>query len=404
MSDNVAIKVENVHKDFQLPHLRPNSIKATLLQKLLKKGSSTDEVQHALKGITLEVKKGEFFGIAGRNGSGKSTLLKILAGIYQPTKGHIQVNGKLVPFIELGVGFNPELTGRENVYLNGAILGFSEEEVDDMYDSIVEFSELERFMDQKLKNYSSGMQVRLAFSVAIRANSDILLIDEVLAVGDVAFQRKCFSFFRELKKNKRTVVFVTHDMDAIRQFCDRAAFVDNSKLVMVDDAQKIADAYTKMFIQEALKAAKVAEASTTIKKENVNRQGDGAVKYRNVRHTTTADKILLKAEADILKNVKDPVFGFLIKNFAEQTLFGTNTQKQRIKLDKLTAGQKIIITWNIPNILNDGKYGVDFSVSYQQGISADWWENATEIDVIQEVNNPFLVNPPAQFRIDRLDK
>src|SRR5579884_2394759 len=175
MGEETIIKVENVSKDFILPHERVNSVKG-LFTSLSKGLYGTRETQHALKNISVEIKKGEFFGVVGRNGSGKSTLLKILAGIYQPTQGKIHTQGKLVPFIELGVGFNPELTGRENVYLNGAMLGFSEDEVRKMYKSIVSFAELEQFMDQKLKNYSSGMQVRLAFSMAVRAEADILLI------------------------------------------------------------------------------------------------------------------------------------------------------------------------------------------------------------------------------------
>ena len=190
MENEVVVKVENVSKNFLLPHERKGSVKG-IFTSMFSKATKKKETQHALKDISFEVKKGEFFGIVGRNGSGKSTLLKILAGIYQPTKGKISTSGKLVPFIELGVGFNPELSGRDNVYLNGAVLGFSTKEVEAMYEEIVSFAELERFMDQKLKNYSSGMQVRLAFSMAVRANADILLIDEVLAVGDADFQRKC---------------------------------------------------------------------------------------------------------------------------------------------------------------------------------------------------------------------
>src|SRR6201996_9309255 len=182
MADDIAIKVNHVSKDFKLPHEKNNSIKSAAVN--FYKRNKGYEIQNALKDISFEIKKGEFFGIVGRNGSGKSTLLKMLAGIYTPTRGNIQVNGKLTPFIELGVGFNPELTGRENVFLNGALLGFNRKEMDVMYDDIVAFAEIEKFMDQKLKNYSSGMQVRLAFSIATRAQSDILLIDEVLAVGD----------------------------------------------------------------------------------------------------------------------------------------------------------------------------------------------------------------------------
>ena len=243
---NVAIRVSNVSKDFLLPHEKTTSIKSGIVQAFKKKDKGID-IQHALRDISFEIKDGEFFGILGRNGSGKSTLLKILAEIYQPTSGSVEVNGKLVPFIELGVGFNPELTGRENVYLNGALLGFSKKEIDARYEDIVDFAELRDFMDQKLKNYSSGMQVRLAFSVATRAEADILLVDEVLAVGDVDFQRKCFNYFKSLKVQGKTVVFVSHDMKAVRDYCDRAILIEESKIVFEGTAEKVADEYLKQF-------------------------------------------------------------------------------------------------------------------------------------------------------------
>ena len=212
MSNDIAISVKNVSKNFALPHEKADSVKSVFVNPF-NKNRRKFEVQHALSDISFDIPKGEFFGIVGRNGSGKSTLLKIIAGIYVPNSGSVTVNGRLVPFIELGVGFNPELTGRENVYLNGALMGFSEKEVNRKYEAIVDFAEIERFMDQKLKNYSSGMQVRLAFSVAtILADSEVLLIDEVLAVGDADFQRKCFEYFKKLKKDKKTVIFVSHDM------------------------------------------------------------------------------------------------------------------------------------------------------------------------------------------------
>ncbi len=244
MDDDLAIKVENVSKVFKLPHEKSSSIKSAAINfyRYNKKGY---ELQYALKNISFEVKKGEFFGIVGRNGSGKSTLLKLLAGIYSPTGGAIQTSGSLTPFIELGVGFNPELTGRENVFLNGALLGFSRKEMQKMYKDIVSFAELEKFMDQKLKNYSSGMQVRLAFSIAIRAKGDILLIDEVLAVGDAAFQQKCYNHFEELKRQNRTVVFVSHDMGAIKRFCTRAIYVSDGKIVQEGLPSDMADLYTE---------------------------------------------------------------------------------------------------------------------------------------------------------------
>ncbi|AHB42167.1 hypothetical protein RAAC3_TM7C00001G0305 [Candidatus Saccharibacteria bacterium RAAC3_TM7_1] len=246
MSDPIAISVKNVSKNFRLPHQKTSSIKDIFVRPLqAMRGGRTIEVQHALKDISFDVKEGEFFGIVGRNGSGKSTLLKILAEIYQPTSGEVSVKGRLVPFIELGVGFNPELTGRENVYLSGALNGFSEKEIDEMYDDIVEFAELEPFMDQLLKNYSSGMQVRLAFSVATRARADILVLDEVLAVGDEAFQRKCDEYFKAVKEDKtKTVILVTHSMDAVRRFCDRALLIHDSVVKAIGSKEDIANQYT----------------------------------------------------------------------------------------------------------------------------------------------------------------
>ena len=243
--NDIAISVKNLHKSFKLPTEQAFGLKQALFNRL--RGIKGYKEQKVLRGLDFEIKKGSFVGIVGRNGSGKSTLLKILAGIYYPEKGEIIVNGTLVPFIELGVGFNPELTGRENVYMNGALLGFSNEEMDTMYNDIWEFAELKEFQDQKLKNYSSGMQVRLAFSIAIRAKGDILLLDEVLAVGDAAFQQKCSNYFNNLKEQNQTVILVTHSMDNVRKFCDRAILLEDGKIIKDGDPHKIADAYTKLW-------------------------------------------------------------------------------------------------------------------------------------------------------------
>ena len=238
----IAVKVDHVSKYFKLPTEATNSLRTALVNRF--KGIKGYKEQHVLNDISFEVEKGDFFGILGRNGSGKSTLLKIISEIYVPEKGSVTIDGKLVSFIELGVGFNPELTGRENVYMNGAMLGFSTAEIDAMYDDIVDFAELHEFMNQKLKNYSSGMQVRLAFSVAIKAQGDILILDEVLAVGDEAFQRKCNDYFQERKKSGKTTILVTHDMGAVKKYCNKAVLIENGLVKAIGDPFDVSDQYS----------------------------------------------------------------------------------------------------------------------------------------------------------------
>ena len=238
----IAVKVDHVSKYFKLPTEATNSLRTAMVNRF--KGIKGYKEQHVLKDISFEVEKGDFFGILGRNGSGKSTLLKIISEIYVPEKGTVTIDGKLVSFIELGVGFNPELTGRENVYMNGAMLGFSTAEIDAMYDDIVDFAELHEFMNQKLKNYSSGMQVRLAFSVAIKAQGDILILDEVLAVGDEAFQRKCNDYFQERKKSGKTTILVTHDMGAVKKYCNKAVLIENGLVKAIGDPFDVSDQYS----------------------------------------------------------------------------------------------------------------------------------------------------------------
>lgn len=393
MRDEPAIKVSSVYKDFVLPHEKKSSLKSVFTSVFNTKRSR--ETQHALKDIDFEIKKGEFFGIVGRNGSGKSTLLKILAGIYQPTKGSVKVDGKLVPFIELGVGFNPELTGRDNVFLNGALLGFSDKEMRAMYDDIVEFAELERFMDQKLKNYSSGMQVRLAFSLATRAEADILLVDEVLAVGDADFQRKCFDYFRQLKRNKKTVVFVSHDMNSVREYCDRAMLIDKNKMVDIGDVNKIATSYTRMFMEEG-------EGN---EEEKSGRWGSGKISITSVKPELKKVagmkpiKIICKANANV--DMPDGlVFGFLVKNGTGTHLTGTNTQILKKKINPLKKGDNITLTWEVPNIFNDGQYSVDVAAHAVSGDVYDWWEDATNFAVLKEEKTPYPTTPDIKVKIE----
>ena len=236
----VAIEIKNVSKQFVLPQNRNTTLKQAVVN-IFKENNKT--MHQVLRDINFNINDGDFFGIIGRNGSGKSTLLKLIAGVYEPTAGNIYVYGGLTPFIELGVGFNPELSGRDNVFLNGAMLGFTRKQMEAMYDEIVDFAEIRPFMDQKLKNYSSGMQVRLAFSISIKANNDILLFDEVLAVGDANFQKKCSKHFLRLKKEKKTIVLVTHSMGDVLKYCNKVAVLDSGELKYLGDPKEAVKIY-----------------------------------------------------------------------------------------------------------------------------------------------------------------
>jgi ABC-2 type transport system ATP-binding protein len=394
--DEIVIRVENVSKNFVLPHEKVSSIKS-LFTGVTKSHNKGKETQHALKDISFEIKKGEFFGIVGRNGSGKSTLLKILAGIYQPTVGQVSTIGKLVPFIELGVGFNPELTGRENVYLNGAMLGFTRKEINAMYQDIVSFAELSNFMDQKLKNYSSGMQVRLAFSMATRAKADILLIDEVLAVGDADFQRKCFNYFRKLKRNKKTVVFVSHDMDAVREYCDRAVMIEKSELIASGDPESVASKYTRMFIEES------KDDQTSQSEEKSNRWGTKTVIYKDAKVEVNDDEIVLKIEAEARELASHANFGFSIKGATGQVILGTNSQIKKTHIEELPKGSKIYLSWRFPNIFKDDEYTLDLAAISKNGEVWDWWEGAKTFKVFKEEKTPYKINPQTSLEV-RVEK
>jgi ABC-type polysaccharide/polyol phosphate transport system ATPase subunit len=242
-SSGPAIDVRGVSKIFRLPHQKYSTLKERALHPL---ATRTYDTLRALDGVGFEVEQGEFFGIVGRNGSGKSTLLKCLSGIYAIDSGHMQVDGRVSPFIELGVGFNPDLTARDNVIVNAIMLGLTRKEARRRFDEIIAFAELEDFLDLNLKNYSSGMAARLGFAVAIQVDADVLLIDEVLAVGDASFQRKCFEQFERMKREGRTILFVTHDMASIERLCDRALVLELGRVADVGPPDRIAHRYEEL--------------------------------------------------------------------------------------------------------------------------------------------------------------
>ncbi len=383
MSKELAVKVTNLYKSFKLPHEQHNGIKQAIVNIFRsKRGYVTQEV---LKDVSFEIKKGEFFGIVGRNGSGKSTLLKLLAGIYTPDSGSVELNGSLTPFIELGVGFNPELTGRENVFMNGALLGFDRSQMDDMYDDIVEFAELEDFMDQKLKNYSSGMQVRLAFSIAIRANTDILLLDEVLAVGDAEFQRKCYDYFMSLKEEKQTVILVTHDMGAVRQYCDRAIMVEAGKVVKMGDAEEVAQEYQKLFSRSDGGDAVIEDGDVW---------GEGGIDIDKPVIKVTNDTVKIVTSYMATKDLPAPIYGFTLFNSAGVDVLEANTRKERYKTARLKKGERVEFSWEFPNILSDGSYTLSLACCDQSATRFYRWVNhAGKFSVTKQTQTAGVVNP-----------
>ena len=337
------VEISKLTKSFKIPLEASSGIKQQLINIL--KGRKGYRVFTPLKDISFTINEGDFFGIVGRNGSGKSTLLKTIAGIYTPNSGNVKVHGSLVPFIELGVGFNPELTGRENIFLNGALLGFSHEEMESMYSAIVEFAELEDFMEERLKNYSSGMQVRLAFSIAIRAHADILLLDEVLAVGDEAFQKKCYSYFDKLKREKRTVILVTHDMAAVERFCTKAVFIEDGHVKMIGKPYRIAAAYSRSNSQNY-------DQTTGLNSDN-----EGAVPFKIVlRGTDGKEKTMYDFEETMTvelswqqKGVKH--VGVAIFRENGEYVYGPNTYQE-----KTSAIKDQTARYTVKLNLNEGRY------------------------------------------------
>ena len=270
------------------------------------------------------------------------------------------------------------------------MLGFSQKEVEAMYDGIVAFAELEKFMDQKLKNYSSGMQVRLAFSMATRAKADILLVDEVLAVGDADFQRKCFDYFKDLKMRKKTVVFVSHDMNAIREYCDRAALIESSVIVATGFSDEIAQLYTRMFNEDAQGNDGVAVGT---KRWGINKISFNSVTVKP-RITNNEKGISVHVVSTVNKTIENPVFGIMIKNAAAQPVLGTNTIIKKMKTGVFQPKQIIDITWECPNVFSDGYYYIDPAVVQSDLITVcDWWEEAARFRVINEENTPYIISP-----------
>jgi ABC-2 type transport system ATP-binding protein len=357
--EDFAIKLDNVSKSFKLPHEKNTTLKGAVVN-FAKRGY---ELQHVFTNLSLTVPKGEFLGILGRNGSGKSTLLKTLSGIYSSDSGTITINGKLTPFIELGVGFNPELSGRDNVYLNGALLGFSRKEIDLIYSDIVSFAELEKFMDQKLKNYSSGMQVRLAFSIAIRADTDILVLDEVLAVGDEAFQRKCYDYFNELKLRGKTVILVTHDMSAVKRFCTKAMVIDKGRIIYEGDTEGATTVYRDLNLEGSKRTLAQSNRAKIKKTSSILGIKTTDDKYVEKNTFKPNEKIRINAEIKISNKIKHPAIQFWFNNPGGTAITSVKISTKELLKQQSNLYEKMTVSWLLDGIFNDGMYLITAEIS-----------------------------------------
>jgi ABC-type polysaccharide/polyol phosphate transport system ATPase subunit len=366
-----AVRVDAVSKDFALPHEHVHTLKERVLHPL--RGRS-HETLHALRDVSFDVAPGEFFGIVGRNGSGKSTLLKCMAGIYATDRGAIYINGRLSTFIELGVGFNPDLPARDNVMLNATLLGLSPREAARRFDEVIAFAELEEFVDLKLKNYSSGMEVRLAFSVMIQVDADILLIDEVLAVGDAAFQQKCFDEFARIRKEGRTVLLVTHDMSAVQRFCDRAMLLENGRIVELGDPERVGNRYLEFNFSERARAGG--------EREEGDRYGDGRATIEEAwfedadaqrcEVLPAGEPCSFVCRVVFHEQVDNPLFGVNLQNAQRDTVLAASNLWTDPEPGTFTAGEEVRFRITFTNHLAPGRYDATPAVARGGGAGVAW--------------------------------
>jgi ABC-type polysaccharide/polyol phosphate transport system ATPase subunit len=417
-TDVPALVVDGVSKTFRLPRERVHTLKEKALHPFRRAQFDT---LHALRGVSYAVGPGEFFGIVGRNGSGKSTLLKCMAGIYATDAGRIFVNGRLSTFIELGVGFNPDLPARENVMINATMLGLSPREARNRFDRVIDFAELRDFTEVKLKNYSSGMMVRLAFAVMIQVDADILLIDEVLAVGDAAFAQKCYEEFERIKRSGTTVVLVTHDMGAVDRFCDRAMLLEHGRLVEVGEPHRVGLRYLQLNFSEEARAAEAVEAGVpappvhapaTMLQEAL-RLGDGSAEIeaawfedeRGARAEIleSGRRAAVAFRVRFERDVEDPTFAVALLNSQKRTVVGATTAHTDPAPGVFRAGEEVTVRFAFDNVLGPDRYTVTASVA-RPGSGMAWVDHREQVAtaiVSATTASGGLVELPVQVAVER---
>ena len=408
-----AVLVDDVHKTFRLPHEQVHTLKERALHPFRRPGH---QKLRALKGVSFQVEKGEFFGIVGRNGSGKSTMLKCMAGIYGTDTGDIYVNGRLSAFIELGVGFNPDLAARDNIMLNATMLGLDRKAAESRVDAILDFAELHEFIDLKLKNYSSGMLVRLAFSVMIQVEAEILLIDEVLAVGDAAFQQKCFDEFERIRAAGKTVLLVTHDMASVRRFCDRALLLEHGRIVAIGDPEKVGARYLELNFSEEARAREAGEEVQDDEPEELDehslaRYGDGRAEIleawwedeRGLRTEAlpTGRACAVGMRVRFKEAVEDPGFAFEVVNSQRHELFAASTLIDTPRPGWFHAGEEVTVKVAFRNLLAPDRYHATLSVAQEHGRYLDRRERVLPVMVTATRRSGALVELPYDLDVQR---
>jgi ABC-2 type transport system ATP-binding protein len=396
-----AIEVRDLQKTFRIPRHQVQTFKERALHPLRR--TSYDEL-NVLRRISFDVLEGEFFGIVGRNGSGKSTLLKCLAGIYRADAGSIRVAGRVSPFIELGVGFNPDLTARENVVINAVMMGLTPREARARFDEVIAFAELEDFVDLKLKNYSSGMQVRLAFSVMVQAGAEVLLIDEVLAVGDAAFQQRCFDEFRRLRDEGRTIVLVTHDMAIVERFCHRAMLIGNGEIEMIGDPRQVGQRYIERNFEAMTDGSEPQETegpdgSARAEVAEMWLENESGMQIDTAPH---GQRLRLHARIDAHRLVPEPVVDFWVDDEHGSRVFATSTQPWP-EAPPLEAGECIHVTVDVENLLQSGRYHMGCSLlSGSAGLEVAALSNRHKSFIVYGGNHVYgLVALDHELRVDR---
>lgn len=401
MAQHPVIRVEQLHKTFRRVRLKRgySTLKSALLNPFSGKGALSNKIE-VLKGIDLLAGRGETIGLIGRNGSGKSTLLKIMAGIYQPTSGEVELTGRVSSLIELGAGFHPEFSGRENIFLNGAILGLSRDEIQSRYDRIVRFAGLEEFIDAPVRTYSSGMYIRLGFSVAVNVNPDILLIDEVLAVGDEAFSHKCEDKINEFKRSGKTIVIVSHDLSAIERFCHRAVWLEGGIVREQGEPRKVIDAY-RQYVSQMEDQSMIAERDEE-EPGDPERWGDGRVKLGQVAVTDPTGKpkavfepgegLKIGFDYAMEEPVTDLVFGVSLAKSDGGHVFGINTDIDRIDLPELDLSGRVEFVIDRQTLVN-GTYFIDAAAHAKDGRAYDYWTRAASFAVRSNIDDAGVYRP-----------